>query len=189
IGGFNNYKQTTYYKQAYEKILNDPSMKFICILDKDYYNKHDQYAVNKYLSAINIKCIFTAGKELVNFFLNYNFYTSLLKNNPNLEPFWDDLFKMDGALFEESFATYFTFYQEQHKGLAPGTAYKKAKELFKYEWEKEPTKIVHGKNAFKAIKEWLHSEFRMNIYNSHLVKWLSRNDKEFISWTKKIMDM
>jgi energy-coupling factor transporter ATP-binding protein EcfA2 len=173
ISGFNNWKDSLHYKQAYSMFFGK-QVKCSLLLDRDYYPQNYLDTIKDELTLHKIKVVFTPGKEIENLFLEEDLLKALVPHGDDkeLQNFLDDIYRSE---YDDCFSKYVDFHNQfspGRKGKAYHTTYRDLKPTFDANWsdKKKRHNLIPGKRTLSKLRVFFKDQYKMIIPTSVLTK-------------------
>lgn len=171
IHGFSEFRKCISYKHAYELLIGK-KINYTLVLDRDYYPLEYLKDVAANLRKSGIRVRFTPGKEIENIFLSPDVLSLLIPeaSRRNFTTMWNKAFE---SLRIDCYANYITLHKQfLNTKLDTKTITKQYTPVFEKAWH-DPInrhKIIAGKEALKALKDFYRRELKKNLSQAHLVE-------------------
>lgn len=178
ISGFNNWKDSIHYKQAYSMFFGK-QVKCSLLLDRDYYPQVYLDTIKDELTLHKINVVFTPGKEIENLFLEEDLLKALIPkgDSKELEDFLDEIYKNE---YDNCFPRYVEFhlrFSAERKGKASyATTHRDLKPSFDANWndKKKRHNLIPGKSTLAKLRVFFKEHYNMTLPTSllatHLVE-------------------
>ncbi|MBA4409182.1 MAG: hypothetical protein C0397_07155 [Odoribacter sp.] len=180
IHGFSEYKKAVYYKDAY-KLLIGKEIKYVIVLDRDYYPDEYLENIKSNLSLEGIKVVFTPGKEIENVFINPQILIELFpeKQKEEFPFFFNSLFTQEER--DDALGSFIKL----HEDFLPSRMDTKPilkihKPIFDQKWDDHKTRhnFIAGKKALRSIRQYYKDISKENLSNNLIIdKIVLVNDK------------
>ena len=178
ISGFNNWKDSIHYKQAYSMFFGK-QVKCSLLLDRDYYPQVYLDTIKDELTLHKINVVFTPSKEIENLFLEEDLLKALIPkgDSKELEDFLDEIYKNE---YDNCFPRYVEFhlrFSAERKGKASyATTHRNLKPSFDANWndKKKRHNLIPGKSTLAKLRVFFKEHYNMTLPTSllatHLVE-------------------
>ncbi len=177
IFGFENYKNSLHYKQAYSMFFGK-QVKCSLLLDRDYYPQNYLDQISDELTQQKIKVVFTPGKEIENLFIEEDLLKTLILNEDakELQDFLDNIYQCE---YDNCFSKYVEFHNQFSAGRQPySSTYRDLKPIFDAIWndKKRRHNLIAGKSTLSKLRVFFKERYNLTLPTSLLTKRLAETN-------------
>jgi energy-coupling factor transporter ATP-binding protein EcfA2 len=171
IHGFQEYRKAKHYRDAYELLIGCGRAKYVLVLDRDYYPETYLNRIREELNAVDIRVVYTPGKEIENLFLSPEVLRQFVL--PGKIGRWTEF---ENSLYLDEYADSFASAIKLHTEFTDGpedtkTIAKRITTQFASQWSNLDSRhlLIGGKRALKRIREFMQKEMRVTLTQQKLL--------------------
>jgi hypothetical protein len=188
LHGFSEYRKAVFYREAYELLIGG-NVRYVTVLDRDYYPEDYLDKVQKELNAHGIDTVYTLGKELENIFIRPSIISNIVPtpDRKAWEIIWEKLFKDNQYDASGSFQT--LHQAHLNPKVDAKTVVKKYAPQFDALWtnNKRRHESIGGKMVLKRLREFCRKNYKQDLSDNFLIDQIvNSNEPEVRKWLLQI---